>query len=398
MRILQIDKFLGCSDGLTGGISRYIEQLSAGLLARGHEVDTWGCAGPVATENRPAFIDFTAAGPMHLPRMVHSRQAAARLERFLADRSFDIAHLHTIYHHLTPSILPVLARHGLGVVMTVHDYRLVCPTRHLVRPDGPCRRCVPNRFYHAVSPHCAGLRGLAVAVESTVQHLARRYIRGVDVFLCPSRTLASLLGQVGYPPGAVRYLPNLVAELDLPLEASVGPTVLYAGRLSEEKAPELCLDIARTHPAVEVVLAGEGPMEPHLRSTIAGEGLANVSLPGMVGGAALGELFARAAVVVVPSRAMENAPASMLEAMWARRCVVATDQPALREWIDDGVTGRLFPWGDGAALASVVGELLADGPTREALARAGQQLVQSRHDPAVLMEQIEAIYAEVRPT
>lgn len=395
MRILQIDKFLACAGGLAGGTSRYIEQLTARLTARGHTVDAWGCAGPAATEERPAFVDFTTTGPRSLPRMIHSRQAATTLERFLASRSFDIAHLHSIYHHLTPSILPVLRRAGLAVVMTVHDYRLLCPTRHLVRPDGPCRRCVPNRFYHAVSPRCAGLRGLALAAESYVQHISRRYSRGVDALLCPSRTLAALLQEAGYPPETVRTLPNLVAEIDLPAATPPGQNmVLYAGRLSEEKAPELCLEIARQRPDAEVVLAGAGPMEDSLRATVLAEGLSNVSLPGMVGDEALAELLARAAVVVIPSRAMENAPASMLEAMWAGRCVVAVDQPSLREWIDDGVTGRVFGWGDAAGLARVVGQVLDDEPTRTAMARAGRELVRTRHAPAALMEQLEATYRQ----
>ena len=53
-------------------------------------------------------------------------------------------------------------------------------------------------------------------------------------------------------------------------------------------------------------------------------------------------------------------PLKPLEAMAEGRLVVASDVGGHRELIKDGVTGRLFPAGDAAALAACVTEMLAD--------------------------------------
>ena len=77
--------------------------------------------------------------------------------------------------------------------MTVHDYRLACPAKHFLRRDGVCMRCWPHAMYHAGSPRCLGLGGVALAIETFVQRLGRRYVRRVEKFLCPSEFMAKVL-------------------------------------------------------------------------------------------------------------------------------------------------------------------------------------------------------------
>jgi len=107
----------------------------------------------------------------------------------------------------------------------------------------------------------------------------------------------------------------------------------------------------------------------------------------------INDLYSRSAVVVVPSRCMENSPTTMLQAMLAARAVVVPDQPPLREWVSDGVTGKVFPTGDASSLVAVVNELLGDAKLRASLGQAGRDLVTQRHNPDVLVERIEEIYS-----
>jgi glycosyltransferase involved in cell wall biosynthesis len=76
-------------------------------------------------------------------------------------------------------------------------------------------------------------------------------------------------------------------------------------------------------------------------------------------------------VVVLPSKPLvETLPLSVMEAMAAGRPVVATRVGALDELIEDGVTGRLVPPNDPAALATALADLLADQAERERLGAA----------------------------
>lgn len=387
-----MEKFLPA----VGGVGTYLRTLADLQRRHGHQVLRFGCAGADGPRGMPPFIDFAAArNPLALLRMVYSPGAAAALDQMLRRGGVDVAHLHNVYHHLTPSILPVLARRGVPVVMTVHDCRFACGTHLFLRRDGACTRCHPNRFYHAVSPRCCGVRGLGLALESYFQRLWRPYFRHVSRFCCPSRFMRDLVIAAGVPrhKAAVVHapLPPLVrpgGERQRPRE------VLFAGQLRPEKGADLMLDLAGLLAGADVVIAGAGPEAAALHRRAESEELANVRFVGHLDRAGLARRMARAAVVVVASRCMENSPLAMLEAMAAGRCVVVPDQLPLREWVADGRTGRLFRLGNAASLARVVAEVLDDGRRRAAMAAAAQKLVAARHDPQAAYHAVQAQYEE----
>src|SRR6185369_10769181 len=93
-----------------------------------------------------------------VPGFIRSREAARRMGELLDEVHPDVAHLHNIYHQLTPSIIDVLAARGVPVVMTLHDYKLVCPSYAMFAHGDVCRRCRGGKFFRAVTVSCAGSR------------------------------------------------------------------------------------------------------------------------------------------------------------------------------------------------------------------------------------------------
>ncbi len=391
MRILHVEKILH-----TGGVASYIRGLSDYQRRRGHEVFGFGCEPPDGPADRVRYFDFTKTrNPLSLLRMVHNPKAARDLACFMRGRRFDIAHVHNIYHHLTPSILPVLTARRIPIVMTVHDYRLACPTKHFLRPDGVCLRCLPNRFYHAAGQKCAGLGGAALAIESYIQRFFRRYYQPIELFICPTRYMRQVLLRAHLPANKAVVLRNIVEPISLPADVKQSDCeLLFIGRLTAEKAPSLMLDLARRLPEARVVIVGEGPLLEDLRSQVGGGGLTNVTLAGHVNHEDLGVYLARATAVVVTSRWIENSPHAMLEPMLAGRCVIVPDHPPLREWIRDGQTGRLFRPGDADSLAAVAREVLANPAGRGKIARAGKALAGRRHDPTLIINKLEGLYKD----
>ncbi len=391
MRILHIEKFLSEN----GGVGSYLRTLCKLQKQRGHDVFQFGCVEPGGRADMPVFHDYAESkNPMSMWKMIHNRQAASKLDEFLSGCEVDVAHLHNIYHHLTPSILPVLAKRNIGVVMTLHDYRLACPTKHFLRLDGICTRCLGNRFYHAASPKCAGLAGAAAAIESYVQYILGRYVRHIDFFLCPTLFMRDVMLKAGMPADKLRVVRNVIEEVELPDVPQSENDLLFAGRVSQEKAPELMLELAGRIPESNVVIAGGGPALNDLREKAEGENLSNVEITGPVDHSRIGQYMARATAVVVTSRCLENSPAIMLEAMAAGRCVIAPETPPLREFIHDDKTGRLFEQGDIDSLVQTTKEVLASKSDREKIAQAGKEHVGLLHNNELLIKQVEQLYEE----
>src|SRR5262245_1560421 len=74
-------------------------------------------------------------------KVVYSFEARRRLRGLLAEYRPDIAHLHCIYHHHSPSILSVLKQAGVPMVLTAHDLKIACPAYKMLNATGVCERC-----------------------------------------------------------------------------------------------------------------------------------------------------------------------------------------------------------------------------------------------------------------
>ncbi len=395
MRILHIDKLLHASDAAGGGVGRYVRTLSEASLRRGHTTDEFGCASPDSPAGRPAYVDFNeTSGVRRFGKLLHNPSAAVLLQKHLQNHPADVAHLHNIYHHVTASILPVLAGAGVRVVMTLHDYRQLGFEKLFWRWDmGDPNHGPHDEFLRQARRRCAGVSGLALQLRGLIERTTHWYARRVSAFLCPTHFMCEAAGRAGLPRRKIVYSPIPLPPQSAPLPASDdGRTILFAGRLCVEKSPDLLLAVAKRLAGTRFVLAGDGPMRSELLERCRREGLANVELPGQVSREEMAKLYAQASAVVVTSRCMENSPLAMLEAMSAGCCVIAPDQPPLREWIVDGQTGRLYPTGDGEKLTRVVQDVLSNPQPRRDMDRCAQSGVLQRHDVTATMDIIQRAY------
>ena len=360
----------------------------AGWRARGGVVVPFAMRHP---DNVPA-VSEARFPPWHAPRQSQSPvqkaaaalratwnlTAARALDDLLRDHPVAAAHVHHLHRHLTPSILPVLRRHGVRVVWTVHDYDLVCPNAIRYREGAPCARCTGGHYAHAVAGRCKdGHLGasLAVAVEHAV-HRRLRLHRWVDAFVAPSAAVAQALVEDGLPQAKVHHLPNLLSVTTG--ERSDATDVLFAGRLTDEKGTREVLALARALPGATVVVLGDGPLRPLLESAA----LPNLRVRGAATPRDVAAALAGARVAVVPSRWPENQPYAVLEAQAAGAAVVASRVGGIPEIVADGEDGVLVPPGDVAALVAAVSRLLGDDGTRRRLVDAARNRVATEREPS----------------
>ena len=107
------------------------------------------------------------------------------------------------------------------------------------------------------------------------------------------------------------------------------------------------------------------------------------------------EVLAALDIVVHASTAPEPFGRVLIEAMAARRPVVATDAGAVREILGDSGAGLLVPPGAVEALAAAMLEVLRDRNRREAMAEIGWQRVRQHFTVQEHARRIEHVYREV---
>ncbi len=142
------------------------------------------------------------------------------------------------------------------------------------------------------------------------------------------------------------------------------PVVLFVGRLTSIKRPDLFVDLAKrlgsSNQDALCVFVGDGPLGEQLRDVA--KDAENLCLAGWQKD--LGVVYAVADVVVLCSD-NEGMPLSLIEASLCAKAIVATDVGSVKEIIEDGVSGVLVPPGDAVALHDAVSRLLGDASQRK---------------------------------
>lgn len=403
MRLLHVNKFLY----RRGGAEGYMEDLAELQVAAGHEVAFFGMDHPENvhtewSEHFPAHVELEPMPPglgakaRGLGRMLWSTSAARGLEEVVTRFQPDVAHLHNVYHQLSPSVLRPLARHGVPTVMTLHDYKLACPSYQFLDHGRPCTACLDGHFRHAVARRCKDgslLASSALAAESAL-HAATGAWRPVGAFVCPSAFMATKMGEGGIFPDRLHHVPHFFETDGVPIAARPGEGVLYAGRLSPEKGIDVLLDAVPALPAgTRALIAGDGPARLDLEARAASRAPERVAFLGRLSRDALHQLIRSVAAVVLPSRWYENQPMIVLEALACGVPVVGTAMGGTPELIDDGVHGRLVPPDDPVALAGALNELLAEPAVAHAMGQAGRLRVEAEFSPGRHLERLSAVYA-----
>jgi glycosyltransferase involved in cell wall biosynthesis len=402
MRVLQVNKFLYGRAGAETVMFRTADL----LRSNGHNVSFFAMQDPrnvPCAESGYFPRGRYYSGPHSVfsqarsaAASIYSLEARRSLRRLLENRRPDIAHLHNVYHQLTLSVVDELAAQDIPTVMTVHDFKPVCPSYLAYTEHAPCRRCVTGHPGHVIAHRCiknSRAASTVAAVEALLTR-SRRMYHLIDAFIVPSKHCVEVLVEGGLPANRMHMIPNFVADEQFrePGERTEAraPMALFVGRLEEAKGIDVLLAAARlVADEIDVVVVGEGPLQRDVQDA---DRAGSVRYLGRREWSEIAGLMDRASALVVPSLWEENCPMVVLEA-GARGCpVIASDRGGLKELISHGHDGLLFPAGHTGALAAALLKLGRDVALSDQLGRAGHLRIVARNTSRGYLEALMDVY------
>jgi len=303
--------------------------------------------------------------------------------RFRADRRFFRQHPADILHFSLPNVYQ-------------SQYSILAARRRWFR-------AVVATYHVAPKERTASVRG---------RWLERRILRRFDRIIAVSEASRRLLVEhFAAPPDRTVAIYNGVDSEDFPTDVDVvakrrelgvpdgARLVAVIGRLSPEKgqatflqAFALLRDQLRRQERLPVhgLLVGDGPDDAALRQLAASLDLkSNVTFTGYR--TDVPELLAAVDLCVAPS-VYDAFNLAIAEAMGMGRPVIGTRVEGIPEVIEDGVTGRLVPPEEPAAMAAAMAELLADPARCQAMGQAGIRRVGEHFTFRRTLERTVALY------
>ncbi len=272
-----------------------------------------------------------------------------RVRQFLADRDFDVVHLHEPF---VPFLGPAFLRSFKGVkVGTYHAWR--------IGPHWPYMVSMPLiRFWDR------RLTG-RVAVSEWARQTISRYVPG----------------QYQIIPNGIDFARFATPAPQPPKFRDSDPTILYVGRLEPRKGVEYLIKafpaIKAEMPRARLVIVGDGGLMDSCQRLARKLKLEDVFFEGHVPGQQLPGYYQRADLVCVPSTGNESFGIVLAEAMASGTPVVASRIDGFRTLIQDRRTGVFAEPRDPDSFAEQALSVLSSGEFRQELIENGQEKARS---------------------
>lgn len=380
MRVLLVHNFYK----IPGGEDSVVREELMMLQNRGVDVELYSVRNE---EIKGAWGRIAAA-----IQVAYSLPARRALAQKLAETLPDVVHIHNFFPLLSPSILDACRDAGVPSVITLHNYRILCPSA-LLYPDPvmreyslrhPCWWTVPRKVYRN---SLAGTLAVATMVE--LHKRMGTWKRKVDCFIALTDWAKEKFIEGGLPAERIVVKPNCIAR-----PPSFGGVSrdggLFVGRLDEQKGVEVLL---RSWKNIDYPLKiiGDGPLAGLVQQNVSDRVIWLGRQPQDV----VQREMQAARFLVLPSVGYEMFPMTIVEAFSNRLPVICSDLPSLRALVTSGVTGVTFPPGDAAALADQVRWAAENPRAVDELGSRALATYEERYTREMNFDHLIAIYRSV---
>ncbi|MDA8092019.1 MAG: glycosyltransferase family 4 protein [Nitrospiraceae bacterium] len=414
MKILLINKYLYPK----GGDAKYTLATGKLLSEKGHEVFYWGMDHPENQEFpfRQYFVPYIDLNGNLNGReklraslnIFYSSGAKKKLAALLKKIKPDLVHLNNFAHQLSPSILDAVKGRKIPAVMTMHDYKMVCPCYTMFSGDSgsldgagtsggsPCERCGGGKYFNCVVKKCTKgsvFKSLVNACEMYLHHHVLKIYGKIDLYISPSRFLMQKVKEMGFP-WEVCHLPNFADLSGVPAFKWESQEIAYAGRFSHEKGVHMLLDAVKGS-GVKLKIIGDGPLAGGIAEKIKKEKLGeNVRMLGYLKGHQLQREIIRSAFLVVSSTWYENNPLSIIEAFSLGKPVLGARIGGIPELVRDGETGFTFEAGNAADLRDKINRMLREKQKLPEMGKRAREFAERYLDPEIHYHGLTELYGK----
>lgn len=373
--------------GKYSGEEAVVDKMAVMLSALGYEVAQFRMTTAGARERLSGKVRGFVSG-IYCPSGVRAMREALEREKP------DVVNVHNLYPFISPAALRECRKAGVPVVMTIHNFRLMCPTGLFMRDNRPCELCLEKgNEWSCVRFNCehSALKSLGYAIRNAVARLRRHYIDCVDRFACITDFQRRKLILAGFPEEKLCVIPN---SIDVGIEPlyRVGNYVAVSGRISNEKGIDMIIEVARRNPKIPFKLAG-AIRDKNLVDNLPD----NVALMGHLSGGEFKKFNSEARFFVMASRCYEGFPMAILEAARYGKPMIAPDHGGFTEIIGHGydATGILFTPNDVTSLNNAVTTLWADTAKVDQLGKGAYSKLKKHYSTDVIAKKWNMLLADL---
>lgn len=389
----------------TGGDWTYITSVAEIYESHGHTVYMWGQANErnVYHKNEEYFVgllDRQASRKKYadafriIKRSIYSQEAYDKLTDFLDHFPIDIVQINSINIGLTPAVIEAIHNKQIPIVWRVLDYKMICPTIHLLRDNKVCEDCFGGKYFNCIKNRCKNgslTDSIAVALETYINS-HKPYYKHVDMMSFQNHFTHKLYERWSFPINNAVVINNPYDVSSIKPNYEDADYVLYFGKTDVNKGVMTLLQTAVLNRDINYVIVGVGSEDENIKTYIKDNNLSNVEFKGPIWGEKMDEILYKCAFVVVPSEWYEPSPYVILQAFAHGKPVMGSRMGGIPEMVKDGYNGVLFEARNVEELAKGIKTLVSNKDQLHELGRNARKEVEEFYSPEYYYKESMAVF------
>jgi glycosyltransferase involved in cell wall biosynthesis len=370
-----------------GGEDVAVELESSILAKKGHEIRT------LYFDNTAfdGFVSKIRAGFGSVYNFSSARKVSMMIRQFRP----DIIHIHNLFFVASPSVLYAAYKHKIPVILTLHNYRLICANALLLRNNTVCELCTQKKIpLSGIRYKCyrnSVAESALVTGITSLHKILNTWRNKVHTYIALTEFSRSKLlhSSLHIPANRMVTKPNFIPD---PGEGNLRREnfFLYAGRLVKEKGIHILAKAFANMPDNKIIIIGDGPERRSLQEQF--KEYPNICFIGQIEKKEVAEYMKRCKALICPSIWYEGAPLTILEAFATGTPVIASRLGSMIESITDGYNGLHFTAGDPHDLSRTVRLFLKESDNNSMFYKNARQTYREKYHEEIHYDAILKIY------
>lgn len=329
--------------------------------------------------------------------VVYNIKSARLVKQKILNFKPDVIHVHNFFPIISPAVFYVAQKCHVPVIMTLHNYRLICPSSYLhyngrVHLEN-IHQVFPVKAIREKAYRNSFIETASVVLATGVHKVLGTWQNKVDRFIALTQNGADLFlkSSLKPRPGQLVVKPNFTADLGLGA-ANREAYFLYIGRLSPEKGIETLLKASTMHP-FRLKIIGDGSERALVEKYAASN--PNIEYLGYQQSERVITELKSARALLFTSEWLETFGMTIVEAFSTGTPVIAAKIGGAQHLVQNGINGLHYTPGNAEELAEQVALLQNKPEWAMQLGREARKAYLQHYTPEENYKKLIAIYEDV---
>jgi len=327
---------------------------------------------------------------------IYNPKSAKILEEKIKLFQPEVIHVHNFFPVASPALFYVANQLNIPIVITLHNYRLICPNALLFRENKVCEKCIQKSFaIDGVLNGCyrnSKIQTFSLALMSYIHKKKATWHTKIDKYITLTNFAKQKLlsSSLGVHSDQFIIKPNFVEDFGCEYEKE--DYFLFVGRLSLEKGVNLLLE-AFIKSKQKLLIIGSGPLEKKVIEFA--NKYTNIIYLGFQDKQFIIEKLKRAKALLFTSLWYEGMPMTILESFSTATPVIAPNIGGPNEIVHDKKNGLIYQVNNLKNLQEKIVELTQENSIYKRFCIEARKSYENYYTPERNYQQLITLYKEM---